>query len=87
MDRMAAASKEARSEAGRQEEATRRLRALLGQARGLLREAGVPFMEDAEEGDGGGSGKKGKGAGGRVAWGKPAGQLSVPSPCSPPHPC
>ena len=30
------------------------------QARSLLREAGVPFMEDAESGDGSG-GKKGKG--------------------------
>ncbi|GAX86047.1 hypothetical protein CEUSTIGMA_g13462.t1 [Chlamydomonas eustigma] len=41
--------RELRTEAGRQEEGVRRLRSLLTQARSLLREAGVPFMEDAHE--------------------------------------
>ncbi|GAX81036.1 hypothetical protein CEUSTIGMA_g8471.t1 [Chlamydomonas eustigma] len=41
--------RELRTEAGRQEEGVRRLRSLLQQARSLLREAGVPFMEDVHE--------------------------------------
>ena len=41
--------REARSEASQSEEAVRRLRTLLAQARSLLRDAGVPFMEDAAD--------------------------------------
>lgn len=39
-------AREARSEAGRQEDGVKRLRLLLAQAKALLRDRGVPFMED-----------------------------------------
>ena len=41
--------KEVKAEANRQEESCRRLRALLSQARALLKDAGVPFMDDSSD--------------------------------------
>lgn len=41
-----ASLREAKWEAQKQDEAVRRLRTLLGDARGLLANAGIPFMEE-----------------------------------------
>ena len=49
LDRSTMSIKEVKAEANRQDESCRRLRSLLSQARALLKEAGVPFMDDTSD--------------------------------------